>query len=214
MTKKLSLILTLSLILGACGPTVTIDPVTEEPLEKEPSIEEEAGEMLLPPANDPVSAEEADTFFASLENSEDFKWTFENSEQAKSLLAQNKFVVTPAYNEEFYAIYENNRYRYVPNFITTDSMLHNYHLAFDFLLRNLEEEILDEVLRNLLAGMYAEAMTQLAELEGTSWENAAKRNLAYVTVARKLLGEEFETEALVQEIVTAELALLLSLIHI
>ena len=64
---------------------------------------------------------------------------FTFSTEAKNLIVKNAFVVKPAYNNEFFPLYESNRYSYTPNFVTTDSMLHNYHLMFDFLLKQLEE---------------------------------------------------------------------------
>ena len=63
---------------------------------------------------------------------------FSFSDVAKNLLVKNAFVVKQAYNNEFFPLYESNRYSYTPSFITTDSMLHNYHLMFDFLLRQIE----------------------------------------------------------------------------
>ena len=65
------------------------------------------------------------------------------SNEQKSLLAQNGFVVTaPAagqYNE-FYQLYESQRYSEQPIFATTDAVYHAYHLIFDKMLHDLERD--------------------------------------------------------------------------
>lgn len=65
---------------------------------------------------------------SNVTNASDF--TF--SDAAKNLLVKNAFVVKPSYHNEFFPLYESNRYSYTPNFITTDSILHNYHYNICF----------------------------------------------------------------------------------
>jgi len=96
------------------------------------------------------------------------------------LLVKNAFVVQPSYNNEFFPLYESNRYSYTPSFITTDSILHNYHLMFDFLLKQLEEQKLAAELKQLNASMLSESLNQYDNLKGTEWENAAKRNIGFL----------------------------------
>lgn len=109
------------------------------------------------------------------------------SDEAKRLLVENAFVVEPGYAREFYQVYESNRYESIPNFVTTDSMLHNYHLVFDHILKTLEEERFAGALKALNASMLRAAVSQYEALKGTEWENAAKRNAAFFTVGSKLL---------------------------
>jgi hypothetical protein len=139
---------------------------------------------------------------------------FEFSEEAKKLLVKNAFVVVPAKKKEFFSvyndtiIYEENRYHRTPNFITTDSMLHNYHLAFDYLLRTLEKEELFRELTNLSYEMLKVSRDQYEESKGTEWENAAKRNLAFFMVADKILYPEAEIPEDIKEEVERELSLI------
>ncbi|HHT71536.1 MAG TPA: DUF3160 domain-containing protein, partial [Firmicutes bacterium] len=65
---------------------------------------------------------------------------FHLSEAAKSLLVKNGFVVVPSDYREFFTLYEMSRYEPVPLFVTTDSMLHNYHLFFNHLLKAIETD--------------------------------------------------------------------------
>ena len=139
----------------------------------------------------------------------------ENKEQfsgltaaAQNLLEKNAFVVTEGNYKEFFQIYENNRYDSVPNFITVDSVLHNFHLLFDYSLKKLEEEKLIQALRELDAGMLTTSETQLEALRGTAWENAALRNVAFFTVATKLLEPAAPVGGEVADVVGEELNLI------
>lgn len=131
---------------------------------------------------------------------------FAFSDPARALLAKNAFVVVPADGQEFYPLYESNRYGKTPSFITTDSMLHSYHLMFDDMLKKLEEEKLTPELKTLNSSMLAEAMGQYSSLSGTEWENAAKRNLAYFAVGSKLLDGSVQVPTVVKDEVEKELA--------
>lgn len=138
----------------------------------------------------------------NVENATDFNM----SAEAKNLLAKNAFVVKQGYSKEFYPLYESNRYSYTPSFITTDSMLHNYHLMFDHLLKRLEEEKLAAELKSLNASMLAEAISQYNSLKDTEWENAAKRNVGFFAVGSKLLDSSVSIPSFVSNEVNQELA--------
>src|SRR3989344_3143826 len=133
---------------------------------------------------------------------------FTLSAEAKNLLVKNAFVVRPAYNNEFFPLYESNRYSYTPNFVTTDSMLHNYHLMFNFLLKQLEEQKLAAELKQLNANMLSESLNQYNSLKGTEWENAAKRNVGFFAVGSKLLDSSVNIPSIVANEVNQELALI------
>jgi hypothetical protein len=137
-------------------------------------------------------------------NADDF--TF--SEEAKNLLAKNAFMVKPSYYNEFFPLYEQNRYSYTPSFITTDSILHNYHLMFNFLLKQLEEKKLIAELKKLNTSMLSEALNQYNDLKGTEWENAAKRNVGFFSVGTKLLDSSVDIPSITADLVNQELALI------
>lgn len=141
---------------------------------------------------------------SNITNASDF--TF--SDTAKNLLVKNAFVVKPSYNNEFFPLYESNRYSYTPSFITTDSMLHNYHLMFDFLLKQLEEQKLAVELKQLNANMLSESLSQYNNLKDTEWENAAKRNIGFFAVGSKLLDSSASVPSIVANEVNQELALI------
>ena len=57
-------------------------------------------------------------------------WQFYLEEGMAEKLSENGFVVSGFAGNEFFEIYETNRYSMVPNFVTVDSMMHTYHLYF------------------------------------------------------------------------------------
>lgn len=132
---------------------------------------------------------------------------FSLSDEQKNLLVKNSFTVaSPGWSDEFFKIYESNRYGYTPSFVTTDSMLHTYHLFFDYLLKRVEIEKLAPELKTLNAAMLSAAQAQYNELKGTDWENAAKRNVGFFSVASKLLDSSVKVPDIVKNEVDQELA--------
>ncbi|PKM79608.1 MAG: hypothetical protein CVU89_17345 [Firmicutes bacterium HGW-Firmicutes-14] len=134
---------------------------------------------------------------------------FQFSPQAANLLSKNGFVVVPTPSREFFSIYEENRYEFIPNFVTTDAMLHNYHLYFNHLLRTLEKDKLRGELEALTRLMLAESQNQYKALKGTDWENASKRNVAFFAVATRLLDSKADVPSYVRTKVDAELKLIM-----
>ena len=153
------------------------------------------------PAVEPYQVEEG---LANVTNRE----MFYLSPEAEKLLVENGFVVVPDTEREFFMLYEMNRYEPVPSFITTDSLLHNYHLFFSHLLRVVEKEELAPTLKELTQDMLSEAEKQYEALKGTEWENAAARNMAFFAVAGRLLEPDFPVPEPVREIVEDELRLI------
>lgn len=92
----------------------------------------------------------------------------------RAALSRNGFVITPATWRQFDAAYEAYRYADQPVFVTTDSMLHMYHLVFDKLLRDLERESLAPALRRMTALLLADAVKLHANLKGHPLERDRK----------------------------------------
>jgi hypothetical protein len=122
-------------------------------------------------------------------------------------LGQSGVVVSPGQEKEFFTVYEKARYDNVPIFVTSDSMLHSYHLIFDKVLRTAERQYFIPLLRQLNQTMLAETDAQYQALRGTDWEDAALRSVAFVGVGSRLLDPEIEVPPYAQDLVEAELAL-------
>ncbi|MEQ8174001.1 MAG: DUF3160 domain-containing protein [Syntrophomonadaceae bacterium] len=133
---------------------------------------------------------------------------FEFSPDAQALLVKNGFVIIPGNGLEFFGLYEPNRYDKVPNFVTTDAMLHNYHLFFTHLLKTVEQEKLIPSLKQLNACLLSQSTQVYQQLKGSPWENAARRNLAFFAVGSRLMDPSVATPYEVQAVVEQELALI------
>ena len=126
-----------------------------------------------------------------------------------ALLQKNAFAAQfPSGDQykQFYQLYEDGRYTEKPVFVSTDSVLHVYHLVFDKLLRTAETQHLVSELKSLTAAMVKASQDQYDQLKGTAAENAARRNLAYFAVAASLLDPNAPVPAPVQAEVSGELA--------
>ncbi len=122
-----------------------------------------------------------------------------------SYLEANGFVVAPTDYREFYTLYQSASGQQKPVFVTTDSVLHVYHLLFDKVLRTAEEEYFVFDLLNLTRGMLWASQDQLQALQGTTLEDVARRNVAYFAVALKLLDPQAEIPSQVTGEVAEEL---------
>lgn len=133
---------------------------------------------------------------------------FPLSEAHLQRLAQNGFVVSPGGEKEFFTLYEQARYANLPVFVTSDSLLHVYHLLFDKVLRTAELDYFIPLLHGLNQAMLAETDRQYQALQGTAWEDAARHAVAFVAIASKLLDPSIEEPEYARELVQAELALI------
>ena len=130
--------------------------------------------------------------------------------QQVAMLGTNGFVVavpSPSEYKEFYQIYESTRYLAdQPVFTTTDAVFHTFHLIFNKMLRDLEQEFFMQNLEALTQSMLQASQYQYQTLKGTALEEQARRNLAYFKVADQLLGLSDPVPPEVTDLVNAELA--------
>ena len=132
---------------------------------------------------------------------------FIKNEGWKKLLSNDFFVDYEWKYQEFYEYYETNRYNSFPNFVTADSLLHTYHIFYDNMLKKVEKDHLLWTLESLCKNMANEANSQVVKFKGTEWEQAAKINLAFFTIAAKLVDDRFslDNDGIVDDIVNTEL---------
>lgn len=92
----------------------------------------------------------------------------------------------------------------IPIFVTSDLLLHLFHIQFDETLKDIEErEFIGDI--TALTSSLLEAL--LAEYDAFSGDlqEAARRNIAYLSVAQRLLSPSSTVEAIVTDEVAAEL---------
>jgi hypothetical protein len=144
---------------------------------------------------------------ANVANAGDFKL----SSGMQALIEKNAFAAQFPQGKQYkqlYELYQDFAFKTDPAFVTTDSLLHVYHLLFDKMLRSIESKYLMDELKQLNASMLKASQAQYDALKGTSAENAAKRNLAYFSVAARLLDPNASIPSDVQSQVSAEVDLI------
>ena len=67
----------------------------------------------------------------------------------KALLAKNLFYARPSADDQIYDLYKRCKEAGQPVFVTTDSVLHAYHILFDFTLRRVEADKLIQAIAEL-----------------------------------------------------------------
>lgn len=104
-------------------------------------------------------------------------------------IAKNGFVVVPANWKQTEFVYELNTYprEHRPSFVTTDSMLHTFHIFYDYMLRTIEVSTLYERLTNLSLGLLQGAAARYAALTEPALKEAALYNYAFAVVPVRLL---------------------------
>jgi len=138
-------------------------------------------------------------------NYKNFLEKIQLSPEALSLLKNNGFVVIPTPldiaereiflmssrqnacpKDDFVAYYNAIGDKDLPIFITTDSLLHYYHIFFDTTLMKLERDLFYKDIWAVSKNLLEESLIEYYKSSGDLKE-AAKRNVAYLSVGLELL---------------------------
>jgi hypothetical protein len=145
-----------------------------------------------------------DPNLANVTNTEQFKF----ADNEKALLVQNGFVARPSRFRQIYDVYSYCRGVGIPIFVTTDSMLHVYHILFDYTLRILETRKFYDDLEGLNETMLERSISQYEGATDPRARTAARKNMAYFAVASVLLNPAISIPSEVRDLVEAELGLI------
>lgn len=108
--------------------------------------------------------------------------------QAKAALEKQGFAIVPSDYVQFHSVYEQAPTEGFPVFVTTDAAYHSWHLAYDKILRSLEQETLLPKLEQLVTGALAAARQQAADLKGGELAADADKVVQLYQVAGTELG--------------------------
>lgn len=125
--------------------------------------------------------------FSNIENLDQFG---EFTEEQKELLLKNNFVVNPTKEEQLFYIYEDNQYKEIPSFITTDSVLQVYHIFYDYTLRTLEEQKLIVLLEELTDKMLKNSVSVYKDIKNEEIKEIQLKNIAYFSIANLCLEKD------------------------
>jgi hypothetical protein len=142
---------------------------------------------------------------SEITNYEDFFRKIPLRNKALDLLEKNAFVVIPTPldiaeqeiflessgemanpKDDFIAYYQVLKNIDVPIFITSDSLLHYYHIFFDTTLMRLERDLFYQDIWEISKELFEASLQDYQQTEG-GLKEAAKRNIAYLSVALELL---------------------------
>lgn len=168
----ISLFLVFSILITGCVKSKT----TDEDLTKEIGAEETKVK--------PYKVE------VDLSNIENLKQFGEFSKEQLDLLVKNNFVVNPTKEEQLFYIYEDNEYKKIPSFITTDSVLQVYHIFYDYTLRTLESERLLAILEELTDKMLKNSLEIYNEITNDIVKKAQLKNIAYFAIPQLALEKD------------------------
>lgn len=118
---------------------------------------------------------------------------YDFSPAALELLKKNHFVVTPAVQSdktgfnEMFDMYNQCREAGIPQFITTDAILHGFHLLFDHILLTCETKNFLTKLDTLLLATASQTEQQAQAATEKSVQKALALNSQYLEVALRLL---------------------------
>ena len=140
---------------------------------------------------------------SQISNYQDFSKKISLSDDALSLLNKNGFaIIDNPFNpkeEDITNPYKTLKDREIPIFITSDSLLHLYHIQFDETLRQIEErefydkiweiseELLDKSVELYHGSIYAIQKGHPLSQEQINLTEAHKRNIIYLSVGLELL---------------------------
>ena len=149
--------------------------------------------------------------FSNVSNYNDFNFTAADD----SLLLRNAFMIRFQPNSQYgtgyrqiYDIYYECRDQATPIFVTTDAVLHTFHVLYDYTLRIMEMEQFIPDLDNMATALVTKAQDHYSAITDSTLEQAALKNLAYASVAAVLLDSSFVVPAAVQGLVQAEIDLI------
>lgn len=128
------------------------------------------------------------------------------STPAQKLLEQNGFAVRPGHEKEIYDVYSNAKKRNQNIFVTTDVVLHTCHIFFDYLLRILEIEMLFDRVAELTDRMIDLSKAQYEKAGNDTVKEAARLNVGFFSVAKKILDQEYEVGLGLKDLVEKELS--------
>jgi len=123
----------------------------------------------------------------NIENQRDIDSKFQLSGNQKGLLQKNGFVVIPWHGDDIIEPYKTMKEREVPIFVTSDTLLHLYHIQFNEILKRIEEEEFFDQLIDMSQAMMGRSIQDYKAFTDADLKEAARRNVAYFAVGLKLL---------------------------
>ncbi|MHA2213581.1 MAG: DUF3160 domain-containing protein, partial [Candidatus Thorarchaeota archaeon] len=119
------------------------------------------------------------------------------SQEMMDAIADHYFAAVRSTANMFCDIYESNYQDSIPSFVTSDAVLHAYHVLYDLALRTIEEEHFMNHIGNLTRHLVEISMNQYEQISDPLWKDCAKKNVAFFAVAARLHNSDWIVPELV-----------------
>lgn len=103
------------------------------------------------------------------------------------MLKQNNFAITQGNNLQLFHAYEENDYRQIPNFITTDLYLQAFHMYFSYILKSLEKQHFIPTLEQLCLSTHYTSTKLAQQTEDNSLKEMAEFTATFYAIPYYLL---------------------------
>ena len=121
-------------------------------------------------------------------------------------IGKNGFAIVPGEEDQLFHIYERNDYRQFPSFVTTDLYLQAFHMFFDCLLKETEEQKFSPMVTLFVKQNYEQMMQLASTTTDAQIKAAAEHNAAYYAIAYELnTGKSLPVPASFSELVKEEI---------
>jgi len=125
---------------------------------------------------------------STITNIENITAGFPLSETAEDILRTNGFVILDYGKvDDIVSPYEDMKDSGIPIFVTSDTLLHLYHIQFNEILKGIEEREFFDTLIDMSNAMFEQSIQNYENFEDADRKESARRNVAYFAVALKLL---------------------------
>jgi hypothetical protein len=152
----------------------------------------------IPPSTFPLAS-------AKIQNYQDISAKFALKGGREKLLLKNGFVVMDYGRvDDIVQPYKDMKERDVPVFVTSDTLLHLYHIQFDETLKSIEEKEFYPDLIKVSQALMDKSMAQYKSLK-KDLKEASRRNSAFFAVGLKLLSPDAKVPGAVSKEVGWEL---------
>jgi hypothetical protein len=126
----------------------------------------------------------------------------------REVLGREGMVARTTDYDQIYDIYKDAAKEGLPVLVTTDPLLHAFHVLYDYSLRSAELETFYPTLQNLLLALLAHEDALAAKAEAKEVKDALKANVAFLSVPLSYLKPDYEVPKAAAPVVRAERALI------
>jgi hypothetical protein len=154
--------------------------------------------------NTSVSQYDLPLDLTSITNINDIYSRFYLNEEQKNLLSGNGFVVIDhGFENDIIQPYKEMKLADIPIFVTSDTLLHLYHIQFDEILKGIEEREFFGKILDISKALFDKSIEGYQNYIDSDLKEAARRNIVYLAVGLSLLQtptEEYDESEDIQTV--------------